>query len=238
MLENPNNDNSTSQILSILLGLILVILIKKLPYNWRNFLSLVKNKITIWKKLFIISVIFTILYYKFEEIFPPPKFFELDPIYKNICLNGKDKSLMSNFEILKEFTKGPCSPIIFAPGLGGVNIKIDIDCEEMQKNDFETFSSCGWNTCSTNKFYQIWPFYRKPKSDYNMWMPDVISPMSILLPRFLTETCFYNISKTVYNHKATSIKDLIIKRPGITYSWHGDTKNTKGFLNSKCGVDA
>jgi len=70
------------------------------------------------KPLFFLIIAFAIyfIYFYPQKIWPAPEPFKLDPEYKNICINHKDPSTFNNLEILTEFIKGPCDPLIIVPG--------------------------------------------------------------------------------------------------------------------------
>ena len=55
-----------------------------------------------------------------------------DPSYKNMCINGKERSQMTFTQQLKEFRKGPCSPIVFTPGIFATKLRLEIDCKTLQ----------------------------------------------------------------------------------------------------------
>jgi hypothetical protein len=188
--------------------------------------------------VFLLSLVFPILLYNISTIFPPPGPFNFDPKYKNICLNLKSPSSLSLKDQLREFQKGPCSPLIFAPGLGAIRQKVAIDCKTLQANEPDTFSSCYWNTCSNDNFWEIWPIYRKPNPEYGVWLTDIFSPMSYFLPKYFTEQCYYNMLKVNYNPKATSYKDLLIPRKGLEVGPHGTIGQNKSYSAAKCGLDA
>ena len=142
---------------------------------------------------------------------------------------------MTEAEQLNEFIKGPCSPLTFSPGFAASALRIEINCEELQLNDKETFESCWWNTCS-DKPHHFWPFYRKPSPEYDIWMPSHFSVISMFSPSSIRDKCYYNLVKILYNDSTTNMKDFIIKRPGINLTWLGNTTQTKYTTN--CGLDA
>lgn len=89
--------------------------------------------------------------------------------YKNHCLKNKEgkfdkePSDMTKSEKLEAFIKGPCSPAVIVPGILGTALKVEIDCETLQKEEPEIFSTCGWNSCS----FSI-PFFRHRPSKGNI----------------------------------------------------------------------
>lgn len=104
------------------------------------------------------------------------------------CTNYKDPSQMNDKEYLIEFSKGNCSPIMVIPPFTGVRLYLHItDCEEFKRNDPKTFRTCGWTHCSRKK-WEIWKSV--PKSEYPLWISNLLSPMSMLSPLEWTSNCF------------------------------------------------
>lgn len=72
---------------------------------------------------------------------------------------------MSPKEQLMEFAKGPCLPVTVVPGILGSKLKVEINCEVLQKENPEIFQACGWSTCTG------WGILAsKPKAEYNLWI--------------------------------------------------------------------
>ena len=93
---------------------------------------------------------------------------ELPKEYQNICLNKHPGAKgMKNKEKLKEFAKGPCSPVILLPGLMGSKLRIQIDCYKFKKHHHKVFHHCGWRSC-TNRLF-------RPRKEYTIWIPGISS---------------------------------------------------------------
>ncbi|EGR29598.1 lecithin-cholesterol acyltransferase, putative [Ichthyophthirius multifiliis] len=145
---------------------------------------------------------------------------------KNYCLNGKDKKLLTPSQQHEEFVKGPCAPIIFLPGILGTQLHVVIDCEVMQSENPEAFSSCGWNTCSN---WNI--LYKRPPKEFQVWIGSITSPAQIVS---LSEKskCFGNLINLSYNKQTNKFEN----QKGFYITWAGNTPETKS--QSNCGVYA
>jgi hypothetical protein len=73
-------------------------------------------------------------------------------IEPNLCTNGKVFGENENKAYLKEFAKGPCSPVMIVPGLATTKMVIEVDCEELQSENSEIFNKCGFTHCKK----EIW----------------------------------------------------------------------------------
>lgn len=94
---------------------------------------------------------------------------------KNACLNGKDPKSLTLEERVNEFIKGPCAPVVLVPGLAGTSLQVKINCQEMMEKNYETFSSCGWETCSA---WQFW--YSRPSEEYRLWISTTTSDIGAI----------------------------------------------------------
>ena len=207
------------------------------PTNTNQPIDPSPQKTSSTKKLIGILAFSVILYSIYTNFFSKPSDdLLLDKSYKNICLNGKDKTKLSFTQQLSEFIKGPCSPVVLVPGSLATKLRMEINCEELQENDPETFESCNWNTCQDNGY---WPFSRKPLNEYDVWLPEILSPFSMFYPSDLTmkDTCYYKLTKTHYNFTKEAYPDnVVIQKPGVRVSWFGDTPETNSYNTSKCGM--
>lgn len=100
----------------------------------------------------------------------PPRF------EKFLCLNGKDPATLSHKDNLREFAKGPCSPLMILPSLLSTRLVLDIECRVLRKENPQLFKACGWNACS-KRFYQV--YRHVPDPQYNIWLPSIFGPLSI-----------------------------------------------------------
>jgi Lecithin:cholesterol acyltransferase len=85
---------------------------------------------------------------------------------------------MDHKEYLREFIKGPCSPVVVTHGIMGGKLTIEIDCEELKEHSSAAFKTCGWDSC-TKTFFFIGII---PDKRYKIWIPEVLSPMTLANP--------------------------------------------------------
>ena len=80
------------------------------------------------------------------------------------CTNNKQVNSYS--EYISEFKKGPCSPLIFVPGLMGTNLRVVADCKIMKAHQ-ETDSRIA-------KLLNVCPFMCKNRDHYenSVWVND------------------------------------------------------------------
>lgn len=147
-------------------------------------------------------------------------------LYK--CSNGTNPSTMSKSEYLEAFAKGPCSPVIIIPGVGGSKLLVAINCESLRLSDPQLFQSCGWDSCQLGA-------KQAPKSEYKIWIPEVESAMSFLRPFYQNKNCFSGIFgfnlKIDHNGKVT-----VSQHPGVKVSTYGSTASTR--KSSECGYES
>jgi hypothetical protein len=180
----------------------------------------------------------SILFYLYNKYSLQLEGLLFDQAYKNICLNGKPKSSLTLTQQLIEFIKGPCSPILFIPGILATRLRIEIDCKLLQKEDPQTFENCNWNTCTD---YGYWPFSRKPYPEYDIWLPSFWSKISFFLPRnyVFRDICFASLIKKKYRYSETEdVRNITQDRPGLRLTWYGDTPETSDHQLSECGKTA
>ena len=77
--------------------------------------------------------------------------FEWD-FQKDLCTNGKSFAEDDHKGYLKEFAKGPCTPVVLIPGIAATKLVVQIDCQVLRDQRPEIFSTCGWTDCSK----EIW----------------------------------------------------------------------------------
>lgn len=156
--------------------------------------------------------------------------------YKNICYDGQDPTHWSQKQKLTEFAKGPCSPLLIAPGIGGSNLEVQIDCVTLQEKSPETFKACGWSSCMTpSENASSSEKNSTPKSEYQIWVPAPFSPMSVLTPLEKNKDCFSALVGTDYD---TSTGKVVYKpRPGVKIKPLGATPLTKTKKEGNCAFD-
>ena len=150
------------------------------------------------------------------------------------CTNGKVPSQMSNSEYLDEFRKGPCTPLIVLAGLSGTKLRLTIDCEVLKSSHPDIFSQCGWDSCVSPDRWDFW-FRDAPKREYNVWMPDLIAPFSLIHPLPKAKTCLSRVLGIDWEEESGS-KMIIKQRRGIFVDPYGFTAETR--RSSLCGFDS
>ena len=151
---------------------------------------------------------------------------------KNYCLNLKNPEEMLKKDILKEFAKGPCSPLMLVPGVMATKLILEIDCEKLRKFEPETFSQCGWNACE-KKFYEFWKDI--PKKEYDLWIPALTGPLNIFTIFEKTRMCFSKLIVAKFDRNQP-IEKMVKKRKGIKISTLGFSDQTK--KSKTCGKNA
>jgi hypothetical protein len=145
------------------------------------------------------------------------------------CTGGKDPSSMTKKDYLAAFVQGPCSPFMIMAGIAETKLMIQIDCPKLQKDHPAIFAGCGWNTCENG-----W-FSSSPKKEYAIWIPDVISPFTLLDPLSSKhQNCFSSVFGLMFD-KSSGIPRAN-PPSGVVIVPLGMTEATK--RNSKCGFDA
>ena len=143
---------------------------------------------------------------------------------KGVAENGKcliDPNATQNPKRqLQSFIEGECAPVILVPGLMGTKLVIEIDCDILKQHHPEIMDACGWSTCS----WSLWR--RKPASEYLLWVPSPISPLSILSIRN-SSNCLGHFVKTKYNASATTIPRKYAYPKGVRITWYGNSPKTQ-----------
>lgn len=152
---------------------------------------------------------------------------------KWICSGGADPSTLTKREILRKFVESPCSPAILLSGIGGTNLVVDIDCEELRAQDPQTFETCGWNACSSKDRINRWQKRNIPKKEYQIWIPDVNSPMSIFSPFQRNKDCFASLFGPDYDFIDNKLK--LKRKRGLTIYPLGLSSTSKGYKKNLCG---
>ena len=153
---------------------------------------------------------------------------KLGALAKFICTNGKDPARMTTKSYVTEFSSGPCSPVMFLAGIGGTKMHLEIECELFRANNPSEFQACGWANCKDS-----W-FANSPKMEYKIWIPNVLSAVSILNPLGHSMKCFAALFQTKWETVNGKLKVKEMK--GLTVSTVGDSSET--WSNEGCGIDA
>jgi len=151
-------------------------------------------------------------------------------IKKSTDPEGFDYKSLTISEQTQRFVDGPCSPLILVPGVQGSKLQVSIDCETLQKESPDAFSSCGWNTCEDAPEWEFWK--RKPDSEYVIWVPDLFTPMDILL-NVVYPKCWGSLFTLQYDANEPDFSQRLKNPPGITLQWY-----KQGTPQQQCGLDA
>lgn len=145
------------------------------------------------------------------------------------CTNGVNPATLSFKQYLDAFAAGPCSPVLVMAGIAETKLIIQIDCERLKNDRPDIFSGCGWDTCSNG-----W-FSKSPRPEYNIWIPDIVSPFTLLDPiSDYYQKCFSSVMGLIHEESSGVLRSN--PPSGITIVPLGLTESTK--LNSNCGFDA
>ena len=148
---------------------------------------------------------------------------------KYVCLNGKDPGKLTRKEILKEFAKGRCSPVVILSGLLGNKMTVDIDCQQLKIHHPELFTYCGWTHCEKQSF-EIWK--KVPEKEYLLWVPELLGPFNMLSLTEKTNKCWAGFIKLAVDF-TKPISEAVKETKGFEVKFYGSSDNTKG--KSKCG---
>lgn len=158
---------------------------------------------------------------------------------KFICSGGIDPKTLTKREALNKFKESPCSPTVLLSGVGGNNLVVSIDCKELRKEHPVIFKSCGWNACSLEEELPNKLHHRIPKEEYQIWIPDLKSPMSLFSPFQRHKDCFAMLFGPEYISDPNSASNLKYdRRKGARIYPLGLSKNSKGYEKNKCGVNS
>ena len=151
------------------------------------------------------------------------------------CTQAGDFKDDEHKEYLEAFAKGGCSPIILIPGITGSKLVAKIDCEVLKEKSPEVFEACGWNTCEY--------LGRKdsvPLSEYLIWLPGILSPMSLTKPADGPRRCL----EGVLGFKITKVEQggeeklKFDSTEGVEVKVLGDTDDSGTMKASQCAMDA
>ena len=150
---------------------------------------------------------------------------------KDFCLNYRKKDKIRKKEVLLEFAKGPCSPIILAPGVMSTKLTVEINCEVLREKQPHIFKSCGWTSCGEK--YHFWQSI--PENEYILWIPSLSGPLSVFTISKGSNMCFANLIKPHFDFD-NKPEDIIKPREGVKIRIYGFTPGTKNDRN--CGGGA
>lgn len=145
------------------------------------------------------------------------------------CTNGIMPQQLTPPQYLKYFAKGPCSPAVVLPGIMGSKLVASINCNALKNGDPYTFKKCGWTSCGM--------FGKKPNAEYQIWIPRILSPASLVKPYGNSKSCFTGLFGFKMTGTGTRMK--LNPVPGVKISTLGMTPNLgKKKSDFKCGWDA
>lgn len=156
----------------------------------------------------------------------------LKSVPANFCTDGLDPKKDDLQKVLEAFAKGPCSPIMIAPGFLSTKLMVDIDCETFRQENPERFAYCGWNAC-TKSPYEFWKSV--PEKEYNLWIPTLTSPLSLFTYSFAKNLCFVNVFELIVD-LSKPFDQMLKPRPGVKIRTFGFTDQTRDSNN--CGSGA
>ena len=151
--------------------------------------------------------------------------------HSNICTNGKTAGKLNAKDYMREFSNGPCAPVVLVPGVMGSILQITIDCPVLRENDPVTFKNCGWSTCKGEISHS---FKSTPHTEYQIWVPDPFSPMSVISSSDNARYCWSHLVQGFYD--TTSGKLIPKPKPGVQITIKGLTPETSSFDVSECGT--
>lgn len=105
------------------------------------------------------------------------------------------------------------------------------DCEVFRENNPQVFEDCGWNSCHKDPF-DI--FSKVPQSEYNLWIPELTSPLSIV-EWLKSHKCFSGMLSPVFDLSKEK-NQILSNKKGMTIKLFGFTPNTQS--SSECGLAA
>ena len=150
-----------------------------------------------------------------------------------MCTNGKAVSKLGYKEYMAEFAKGPCAPVVLVPGIMGSVLRVKVNCVQLRASDPATFADCGWSSCPGEAGHSL---ENSPSPEYQIWVPGVTSPMTIVSPTTHSKLCFGNLIQVGIDTSSGKLKP--VDKPGLTFSVKGFTPQTDGYKNSECGTTA
>lgn len=154
---------------------------------------------------------------------------------KNFCLNKQSPDQMPKKEMLVEFAKGPCSPIMLIPGVMGTKLSVDINFNKLGTKQKELFNKCS----------SFWSHYKSaskeeldysPIKDYTLWLPGIIKPFNLIRPLLSTYKgdCFSEFLTPKIDPKK-HIENIVEPKEGIKIKTY---KSFNGKEHGNCGSDA
>ena len=128
------------------------------------------------------------------------------------CTGGRDPKEMTNSEYMDAFNANSCSPVLLLPGLAGTKLIVQIDCETLFEKNFDLFTTCGWQQCHLDSFFDILHpgIVSIPKEEYQIWMPSLLGPFAFFNPITFgfnqsQKKCFQGIMGLIHSHNGEKL---------------------------------
>ena len=149
----------------------------------------------------------------------------------NVCTNGKPASQLSHQEYIREFSSGPCTPLIVLAGITGTKLQVEIDCPKLHANHPKLFSNCKWTSCDLKGSSSL---VTVPKAEYTLWIPDIIGPFSLANPTEEARQCLAGLFGVTYRREENRVS--VEEVSGVRVTPMGMTASSAA--TSKCGFEA
>jgi len=153
----------------------------------------------------------------------------LKDLPENYCTNGIPSDRGGRKAALLAFAKGPCAPVILVPGVTATRLTIEINCERFRNSHRQVFRDCGWNSCSCDIEDE---FCKEPEKEYLLWIPEVISPLSIISFFERSNMCFARMIVPTYD-LTKPIDQMFVHKDGLNIRIYGFSPATNE--QGKCG---
>lgn len=147
------------------------------------------------------------------------------------CTGGKNPAKMSLTDYIKAFSAGPCTPLIVLAGISGTKLKVGINCKILSSQRPDIMSACGWTSCSRSLTELL---AHVPKEEYNLWVPELTSPFSLINPTAKAHSCM----SALFGISWTKNNNLLVQSAvsGVTVRPVGYTESSR--KDSRCGFDS
>jgi len=147
----------------------------------------------------------------------------------DVCTGGV--KVADHLAYLTAFHRGPCSPLVVLAGMAGTKLRVVIDCPLLRASHRDVFDTCGWSSCD-----RTWTdvFGKAPREEYTVWIPDAVSPFSLLSPTSRTKACLAAVLGFRYEEAQGRLQQRPVR--GISVTSVGFTPETRKA--SRCGFDA
>lgn len=115
---------------------------------------------------------------------------------------------------------------MLVPGLLGSRLKLQIDCEELQRESPDVWNACGWTSCTS---WNLWG--QVPQKKYTLWISDFFGPMNVVKGNSVK--CWSSLINLKYVKNETEASRKFQSPRGATVTVYGQTDGS-----SHCGFEA